>query len=195
MRIVSTVLSLLSGVVLGLAPLVSVHAQTSPDVQPRYVILITIDGLRAEMIDDPQMPSPFLRMMSREGLRIGRVIGVPPAATYPSHTTLVTGEVPARHRVFYNRPFLWNKDTARISYWYADSIAVPTIWQKAHEAGMPTASLFWPVSTGRVHELNPSSIASCFEVISGISLTRPFWSILSRKRFIVSANLCMSSGL
>ncbi len=115
---------------------------------PRYVILITIDGLRAEMIDDPQMPSPFLRMMSREGLRIGRVTGIPPAATYPSHTTLVTGAVPARHRIFYNRPFLWNKDTARISYWYADSIAVPTIWQRAHEAGMKTASLFWPVSTG-----------------------------------------------
>ena len=115
---------------------------------PRYVILITIDGLRAEMIDDPLMPSPFLKMMSRDGLRIGRVIGVPPAATYPSHTTLVTGEVPARHRIFYNRPFLWNKDTARISYWYADSIAVPTIWQRAHEAGMRTASLFWPVSTG-----------------------------------------------
>ena len=121
----------------------SAHAQ-----QPRYVILITIDGLRAEMIDDPLMPSPFLKMMSRDGLRIGSVIGVPPAATYPSHTTIVTGEVPARHRVFYNRPFLWNKDTARISYWYADSIAVPTIWQRAHEAGMTTASLFWPVSTG-----------------------------------------------
>lgn len=121
----------------------SAHAQ-----QPRYVILITIDGLRAEMIDDPQMPSPFLKMMSRDGLRIGSVTGVPPAATYPSHTTIVTGEVPARHRVFYNRPFLWNKDTARISYWYADSIAVPTIWQRAHEAGMTTASLFWPVSTG-----------------------------------------------
>ena len=116
--------------------------------QPRYVIVITIDGLRGEMIDDPLMPSPFLKMMSRDGLRIGRVNGVPPAATYPSHTTLVTGEVPARHRVFYNRPFLWNKDTARISYWYADSIAVPTIWQRAHEAGMTTASLFWPVSTG-----------------------------------------------
>ena len=121
----------------------SAHAQ-----QPRYVILITIDGLRAEMIDDPLMPSPFLKMMSRDGLRIGSVAGVPPAATYPSHTTIVTGEVPARHRVFYNRPFLWNKDTTRISYWYADSIAVPTIWQRAHEAGMTTASLFWPVSTG-----------------------------------------------
>lgn len=114
----------------------------------KYVILITIDGMRAEMVDDPLMPSPFLKMMSRDGLRVGRVIGVPPTATYPSHTTIVTGELPARHRIFYNRPFLWNKDTARISYWYADSIAVPTIWQRAHEAGMTTASLFWPVSTG-----------------------------------------------
>lgn len=117
-------------------------------VTPKYVILITIDGMRSEMVDDPLMPSPFLKMMSRDGLRIHRVQGIPPAATYPSHTTLVTGEVPAKHRVFYNRPFLWNKDTARISYWYADSIAVPTIWQRAHEAGMKTASLFWPVSTG-----------------------------------------------
>ncbi len=124
------------------------RAQVVPQTLPRYVILITIDGLRAEMIDDPLMPSPFLRMMSREGLRIGHVVGIPPAATYPSHTTIVTGVVPAKHRVFYNRPFLWNKDTARISYWYADSIAVPTIWQRAHEAGMKTAALFWPVSTG-----------------------------------------------
>ena len=130
------------------AVLFSLATRAVAQEAPRYVILITIDGLRAEMIDDPQMPSPFLKMMSREGLRIGRVIGVPPAATYPSHTTLVTGEVPARHRVFYNRPFLWNKDTARISYWYADSIAVPTIWQRAHEASMKTASLFWPTSTG-----------------------------------------------
>ena len=33
---------------------------------PYYVILITIDGLRSEMIDDPMMPSPFLKMMSRD---------------------------------------------------------------------------------------------------------------------------------
>lgn len=133
---------------LAVTVLLTWFAMAAQAQEPRYVILITIDGLRAEMIDDPLMPSPFLKMMSRDGLRVGRVIGVPPAATYPSHTTLVTGEVPARHRVFYNRPFLWNKDTARISYWYADSIAVPTIWQRAHEAGMRTASLFWPVSTG-----------------------------------------------
>ena len=134
--------------VMAMGMLCACTAQALPLSSPRYVILVTIDGLRAEMVDDPLMPSPFLKMMSREGLRISKVIGVPPAGTYPSHTTLVTGEVPARHRVFYNRPFLWNKDTARISYWYADSIAGPTIWQRAHEAGMKTASLFWPVSTG-----------------------------------------------
>ena len=135
-------LKALMAIMLGTMSLVGTAAQ------PHYVILITIDGLRAQMIDDPTMPSPFLKMMSRDGLRIHRVIGVPPAATYPSHITLVTGALPAQHRVFYNRPFLWNRDTARISYWWADSIAVPTIWQRAHEAGMATASLFWPTSTG-----------------------------------------------
>ena len=123
-------------------------ATAAPLERPKYVMLITIDGLRAEMVDDPFMPSPFLKMMSREGLRVQRVTGIPPAETYPSHTTLVTGATPAEHHIYYNRPFLWNKDTARVSYWWADSIAVPTIWQRAHEAGMTTASLFWPVSTG-----------------------------------------------
>ncbi len=123
-------------------------AIAAPLEQPKYVILITIDGLRGQMVDDPLMPSPFLKMMSRDGLRVQRVTGIPPAETYPSHTTIVTGATPAQHHIYYNRPFLWNKDTARISYWWADSIAVPTIWQRAHEAGMKTASLFWPVSTG-----------------------------------------------
>lgn len=115
---------------------------------PKYVVLITIDGLRPDMVDDPTMPTPFLKMMKAEGLSVDRIVGVPPAGTYPSHTTLVTGARPAEHHIYYNRPFLFNKDTARISYWYASSIAVPTIWQRASEAGLTTASLFWPVSTG-----------------------------------------------
>ena len=119
-----------------LAMAMALVAMAAPLEQPKYVILITIDGLRAQMVDDPLMPSPFLKMMSRDGLRVERVMGIPPAETYPSHTTIVTGATPAGHHIYYNRPFLWNKDTARISYWWADSIAVPTIWQKAHEAGM-----------------------------------------------------------
>lgn len=115
---------------------------------PKYAVLITIDGLRPEMISDPTMPTPFLKMMKAKGLSVDRIEGIPPASTYPSHTTLVTGVRPAEHGIYYNRPFLFNKDTAQISYWYASQITAPTIWHRAKEAGLTTASLFWPVSTG-----------------------------------------------
>ena len=35
-----------------------------------------------------------------------------------------------------------------MSYWYADSIKAPTIWDRVSESGMIVASLFWPVSVG-----------------------------------------------
>lgn len=112
----------------------------------KYVILITIDGMHAGMVTDPEMPSPYLKMMKCEGLFVDKVKGVPPTATYPSHTSIVTGALPVHHRIFYNSPFVFNKDSV-VSYWYADSIKAPTIWQAAKESGLTTASLFWPVST------------------------------------------------
>lgn len=112
----------------------------------KYVILITIDGMHAGMVTDPEMPSPYLKMMKREGLFVDKVKGVPPTATYPSHTSIVTGALPVHHRIFYNSPFVFNKDSV-VSYWYADSIKAPTVWQAAKESGLTTASLFWPVST------------------------------------------------
>lgn len=66
----------------------------------KYVILITIDGMHAGMVTDPEMPSPYLKMMKREGLFVDKVKGVPPTATYPSHTSIVTGALPVHHRIF-----------------------------------------------------------------------------------------------
>lgn len=113
----------------------------------KHVILITIDGMRAEMVTDSTMPSPNLKRMRRDGMFVSRIKGITPTATYPSHTTIVTGTTPANHHIYYNRPFLDNQP-GDVSYWYADSIKAPTIWDRARSAGLTTASLFWPVSTG-----------------------------------------------
>lgn len=119
-----------------------------PVGQSKYVILVTIDGMRPEFATDSLLPSPFLKRMRRDGIFVERIKGVPPTATYPSHTTIVTGARPSEHHIYYNRPFLHNEDVPRISYWWADSIKAKTVWQSVKEAGMKTASLFWPVSTG-----------------------------------------------
>lgn len=112
----------------------------------KRVILITIDGLRPDMVTDPLFPSPFMKMMKRDGIFVDEIIGVPPSSTYPSHTSIVTGVLPVEHGIFSNAPFMDNKDTVLVN-WYADSIKAETLWQKASEAGLVTASLFWPVST------------------------------------------------
>lgn len=111
----------------------------------KYVVLITIDGLRLEMITDKEMPSPVLKELAASGTLVERVVSVAPAMTYPNHTALVTGARPIHHGIFYNSPFEGNKKTG-IANWYADSIKCPTIWRKAKENGLITCSLFWPVS-------------------------------------------------
>lgn len=116
-------------------------------VPSKYVILITIDGMRSAMVTDPGMPTPHLKMMKDNGIFIKQVQGVPPAATYPSHCTIVTGSLPVHHHIFYNSPFMENKDTT-VSYWFADSVKASTIWQSAKKAHLTTASLFWPTTTG-----------------------------------------------
>lgn len=113
----------------------------------KHVILITIDGMRAEMVTDSTMPSPNLKRMKRDGMFVEHIKGITPTATYPSHITIVTGAKPVQHHIYYNSPFLKNKPGA-VSYWYADSIQAPTIWDSASKNGLKVASLFWPVSVG-----------------------------------------------
>ena len=113
----------------------------------KHVILITIDGMRAEMVTDSTMPSPNLKRMKRDGMFVERIKGITPTATYPSHTTIITGAKPVQHHIYYNSPFTDNQP-GPASYWYADSIKTLTIWESASRNGLTVASLFWPVSVG-----------------------------------------------
>ena len=124
----------------------SVTRAQSKSGKAKHVVMITIDGLRLEMITDKEMPSPALKELAAAGTLAERVVSVAPAMTYPNHTALVTGARPIHHGIFYNAPFEGNRKTG-IANWYADSIKCPTIWGKAKEHGLITCSLFWPVST------------------------------------------------
>jgi arylsulfatase A-like enzyme len=76
------------------------------------------------------------------------VIGVWPSVTYPSHATLVTGVSPERHGILYNKPFdpLGRADDG--TYWFAEDLRVPTLWDVAEQSGLRTASVDWPVTIG-----------------------------------------------
>lgn len=113
----------------------------------KHVILITIDGLRGDMIADYASPTENLKQMRRGGLWVDWIRGVAPAATYPSHTTIITGLRPSEHGIYYNAPFRGNEPKT-VSNWYADSIHGETLWQAVSAKGGKVASLFWPVSAG-----------------------------------------------
>lgn len=116
------------------------------DSMNKRIILITIDGLRLDMITKENMPTPVLKEMAEQGTLVERVVSVAPAITYPNHTSLITGARPVHHGIFYNSPFQGNQKTG-IAYWFSDSIKCPTLWKIIKEQGGKTCSLFWPVST------------------------------------------------
>jgi hypothetical protein len=112
-----------------------------------HVILVTIDGMRPEFYLDERWPAPNLQKLAAEGSRAEAVRGVVPTVTYPSHITLVTGVLPARHGILYNRPF---EPEGISGAWYMESslIRVPTLWDVVGRAGGTSAGISWPVSAG-----------------------------------------------
>jgi predicted AlkP superfamily pyrophosphatase or phosphodiesterase len=123
------------------------RAQQSPS-RPA-VILISIDGLKPEYVLDADahgLKIPALRRFLREGAYSTGVHGVVPTVTYPSHTTLITGVSPAGHGIYANTTFDPLRKNFGGWYWYAEDIKVPTLWDAAADAGLPTANVHWPVS-------------------------------------------------
>ncbi|MGA2887823.1 MAG: ectonucleotide pyrophosphatase/phosphodiesterase [Terracidiphilus sp.] len=115
------------------------------------VLMISIDGLKPEYVtqaDAHGMKVPYLRTLIRDGVYAEGVVGVWPTVTYPSHTTLVTGVSPAEHGIYSNLEFDPEQRYSGAWNWYAAQIRVPTLWQVAHQAGLRTASVGWPVSVG-----------------------------------------------
>ncbi|HEY4355053.1 MAG TPA: ectonucleotide pyrophosphatase/phosphodiesterase [Acidobacteriaceae bacterium] len=123
--------------------------------QHRNVVLIAIDGLRGvdfASLTAKQTSLPNLAKFHAEGAVSEGLIGVFPTVTAPSMASLVTGVSPAVHGVLDNYAFdperkMNASDSANE---YAELIHVPTLWSAAHEAGLRTASVYWPTTTTAV---------------------------------------------
>lgn len=126
-----------------LAPALAGEARAAP------VLLISIDGLRPGDVQDAEargLKVPNLRRFLAEGTYATGVTGVLPTVTYPSHTTLITGVAPARHGIVNNTTY----DPLQINqggwFWYAQDDKARTLWDAAHDAGLTTGNVHWPVS-------------------------------------------------
>ena len=139
------VLLLVVALVLGLGGI------SSAQPRAKRTIVISLDGLDVRYLekrDEYGLKIPTLRRLMGEGVW-GRVVGVYPSVTYPSHATIVTGAHPARHAINGNELFerpdqpqtgAWN--------WFARDIRAETLWDAAGRSGFKTALISWPVGAG-----------------------------------------------
>jgi arylsulfatase A-like enzyme len=115
---------------------------TSNATADAHVVLITIDGFPAYLFWDPKTPMPRIRELAAQ-LRVSN-----PTVTWPNHTTLVTGVRPDKHGVLYNGilvragPGLPVKIEEQVDK--AQLVAVPTLYDELHNAGLRTAAIDWP---------------------------------------------------
>lgn len=119
----------------------------------KYVVLISVDGLRPEFYLDKSWPTPNLQFMKENGVYADGVRGVFPTVTYPSHTTMITGAMPGRHGIFYNTIF---SDSGSTNTWYREEkfIQTETLWDAVRKAGLTSACISWPVSVGAPIDYN-----------------------------------------
>ena len=117
----------------------------------RQVIVVSIDGMTPDEYvhpDEHHLAIPNLRAMAAAGCASPGMLGVFPANTYPSHTSMVTGVPPAIHGIVSNTPI----DPFNLEfggwYYYAEQIKVPTVYQIVRNAGIKTAAVSWPVTVG-----------------------------------------------
>jgi Uncharacterized proteins of the AP superfamily len=113
-----------------------------------HVVLISLDGFPSRMFWDSKTPVPIIRRLAAEGVASQGMRVSNPAMTWPNHTTLVTGMRAARHSVLYNGLMLRSgpgkpvrTDPRRDKH---ELVAVPTIYDLFHKAGLRTASIDWP---------------------------------------------------
>lgn len=120
--------------------------------EAKRALVISIDGLDArylERADEYGLRVPTLRRLMARGATSLRVRVVYPSVTYPVHTTIVTGALPARHGIVGNELFLPpGAPQCGEWHWFARDIRAETLWDAAHNRGLSTGIVSWPVAGG-----------------------------------------------
>ncbi|KAJ2843621.1 hypothetical protein IWW36_005495, partial [Coemansia brasiliensis] len=124
------------------------------------VILISIDGFRADYLDRGITPN-FLNI-GKQGLRADYMLPSFPSSTFPNHYSIVTGLYPGSHGIvsneFYdtslNDTFRY-KDAAknRQAQWWQGG---EPIWVTAEKHNQTTAIDMWIGSTAEIHGVKPT---------------------------------------
>ena len=115
----------------------------------KHVVIISIDGFAAYLLDDPKAPIPTIRKLAQEGAFVSSGMKVSnPAVTWPNHTSIITGMRPEKHGVLANG--VLQRGSAGVPVGIdprkdqSELVRVATLTDVAHAAGLKTAEVNWP---------------------------------------------------
>ncbi|MGH8085644.1 MAG: ectonucleotide pyrophosphatase/phosphodiesterase [Lysobacter sp.] len=122
------------------------------------VLLVSIDGFRADYLDLGITPN--LARIAATGTRAAWMNPSYPTLTFPNHYTLVTGLRPDRHGIVHNTMHdaalgdfrLGRREAVGNGRWWGGE----PVWVTAENAGLPTATLFWPGSEAPIDGVRPT---------------------------------------
>src|SRR5262249_7116376 len=127
-----------------------------PSTDP--VILISIDGFRADYLD--RGLTPTLASLAASGVHADALKPSFPTLTFPNHYTIVTGLYPDHHGIVNNRMvdpatgkrFVYNDRTTTSdpSWWGGEPL-----WVSAENQGKHAATMFWPGSDVPIDGVRP----------------------------------------
>lgn len=125
---------------------------------PHTLLLISIDGLRADMLD--RGITPTLSQLARDGVRARWMTPAYPSLTFPNHYTLITGLRPDHHGIVHNSM----RDPVLGGFWLSKQEAVgdarwwggEPLWVGAERAGLRAATWSWPGSEAAIQGVRPS---------------------------------------
>ncbi|MBA2291387.1 MAG: alkaline phosphatase family protein [Gemmatimonadales bacterium] len=125
-----------------------IKPDTLAPLPDQRVILISLDGFRADFLD--RGLSPNLAAIADRGVRARWMTPAFPTLTFPNHYTIVTGLHPAHHGMVANTI----RDSALGVFRMSDTMANrdprwwggEPIWATAEKQGRRAAAFFWPGS-------------------------------------------------
>uniref|UniRef100_H2V879 Ectonucleotide pyrophosphatase/phosphodiesterase 1 n=1 Tax=Takifugu rubripes TaxID=31033 RepID=H2V879_TAKRU len=124
------------------------------------LILVSLDGFRAEYLKDHRSHIPVINKLRKAGTTTAHLRPVYPTKTFPNHYTIVTGLYPESHGIVDNKMY----DVSRNAFfslkteekfnskWYQGE----PIWVTAMRQKLKTATFFWPGSDVAINGTFPN---------------------------------------
>lgn len=134
----------------------------SPTAAPtgrRTLLIISMDGFRADYMQSLSQYLPNINAYFRDGVKSKGIRPSFPSLTFPNHYTIATGLYPSAHGIIANsfidpstlQRFSMGSGSLESHWWGGEPL-----WVTARKAGLNAYVYFWPGSEVELHGYRPT---------------------------------------